>query len=297
MNKFFLFLVLLSAAFGGSFAWARLQERGKGASLESKRFLDHSFKPADYPLENRSFTIVIIGKNNGASVYRTLQSVFQQNYENFRVIYIDDGSQDGSFALVQDLVSNSSYALQVELIRNEQSEGTLANLYRTIHNCPDEEIIVVLDGQDWLSHEWVLQRLNAYYANPDLWMTYGQYREYPTFQLGASRPIRFQEWKEKGFRSYPFVFSHLKTFYASLFKQIRGDDLIDQGQFLSASTDLAYMLPLLEMAQDHFQYIPEILYISNRQFAQKEDRELQIRYEKWIRSLPPYAPLASCKTG
>lgn len=290
MGRLFLFLILVGVAFGASFSWARLQTKGKIISQEAPLFLDHGFTATSYPLENHPFVLVIIGKNNGASVSKTLDSVFQQNYDNFRVVYVDDGSQDGSFSLVQELISQSQHALQVQLVRNEQSEGFLACLYRTVHDCLDEEIVVVLQGEDWLAHEWVLQRLNAYYANPDLWMTYGQYREYPSFQLGASRPIRLADWKEKGFRSYPFTSFHLTTFYASLFKQIRGDDLTEQGKFFPAAFELAYMLPLLEMAQGHFQYIGEILYISNRQFGHKEDREQHLRVEKWIRSLPPYAP-------
>ncbi len=152
-----------------------------------------------------------------------------------------------------------------------------------MQGCLDEEIVIVLQGEDRLAHEWVLQRLNQYYADPDLWLTYGQFREYPSFQLGGCRPFT-----DHKFRSAPSSPYHLKTFYAALFKKIQEADLVFQGQFMS--TDFAYMMPLFEMAKDHFQWIPEILYLSNQ--APKEGRELQVRCEQYVRSLASYDPVS-----
>ncbi len=145
---------------------------------------------------------------------------------------------------------------------------------------------MILEGEDSLAHEWVLQRLNAYYADPDLWLTFGQYRDFPSYELGVCR-----DFSEGKVRMEPFVASHLKTFYAKLFKQIRESDFVCGGKFLAACADLAYMIPMLEMAHDHFSFIPDILYIQNRERVQKEDREVQIRAEKFVRALDPYPPL------
>ena len=81
----------------------------------------------------------------------------------------------------------------------------------------------------------------------------------------------------------------MKSFYAALFKKIREQDLVYQGQFFPASAELAYMVPLLEMAKDHLQFIPEVLYLSTG--VAKEDRELKARCESHIRSLTPYDPV------
>jgi len=261
-----------------------------GAKNESV-VLDNQFRPTDYPLEYCPFVIVIVGKNNGAWVSKTLSSVFSQNYTPYRLIYIDDASDDGSFDLAKDLINaNLSGAT---LVKNGETLGTLANLVRAIQSCQDEEIVVVLNGEDCLAHEWVLSRLNAYYANPDLWMTYGQSVSFPTFEPGSSRPFLVQDLKEGGFRSHPFVSSHLKTFYAALFNRINETDLIYQGQFLMAASDAAYMIPMLEMAKEHFQFIPEVLYISNQEALFREDREGNLRCEKFVRSLQPYPALVS----
>lgn len=284
--KAFFFLFFLCAAFAGSFTAARYYQAHKPHS-ELKKQTSVSFQAAPFAAKNRPFTIVITGMNNGASVAKTLNSVFNQNYDNFRVIYVDDASDDGSFDLVRDLVLDSPRLGQVNLVQNEKRLGPLANLYRAVQTCSAEEIVVVLNGEDWLAHEWVLQRLNAYYADPDLWLTYGQYCDFPTYQLGNCR-----EMKEGKVRNLPFLASHLKTFYAGLFKKVKESDLIYQGKFLPSCGELAYMIPMMEMAQNHFHFISEILYITNRQVVVKEDRELQMRCEKAIRSLDSYAPLA-----
>lgn len=285
MKKVVLFLFVLGLVFAGSFTAARMVEK---KSQDPEKFaLEARFKPVEFALKNRPFTVVIVGVNNGASVAKTLASVFSQNYENYRVVYIDDASDDGSFDLARDLIYDSGHVIQVNLVHNEARLGNLANIFRAVQTCQDDEIVVVLQGEDWLAHEWVLQRLNAYYADPDLWLTYGQYRDFPTYQLGICHEM------DQRFRSQPLTASHLKTFYAGLFKKIREADFIYSGKFLPVCAELAYMIPMLEMAKDHFHFIPEILYISNRQATYREDRELQMRCEKFIRALDPYPPLTA----
>lgn len=287
MRNVTLFFVLLTVVFVGSYVAARRIDT-KENEVEIGEATSR-FKAAPFTLNNLPFTLVIVGLNNGAYVGKTLSSVFSQNYENYRVVYIDDASDDGSFDLARDLIYDSSQLGQVTLVRNEERLGTLANVFRAVQSCKDEEIVVILQGEDWLAHEWVLQRLNAYYADPDLWLTYGQYRDYPTYELGSCH-----ECKEMNFRLQPFPSTHLKTFYAGLFKKIRESDFISSGKFLQGASDLAYMIPMLEMSRGHSHFIPEILYISNRGAVNvKEDRESQLRCEKFIRALDPYPELAA----
>jgi hypothetical protein len=48
---------------------------------------------------------------------------------------------------------------------------------------------------------------------------------------------------------------------------------------------------MLEMAKDHFQFVPDILSISNQRALGLESRDSQIRCERYIRSLKSYSPL------
>ena len=292
MRSFLFFLILIAAGFVagyGAARWKAIELISSKIASSSRTEKGREFRATQYPLENLPFCVVIIGRNNGANLEKTLESVFSQNYDNFRILYIDDASDDGSQDLASDLIFASRVFTKVQFHHNEQPLGMLSSLSRAVQGCENEEIVVVLNGEDWLAHEWVLQRLNQYYADPDLWVTYGQSRDYPTYQLGSARP--FQEGKT--IRGQPFGASHLKTFYAGLFKKINDADFKYKGEYFQGAADLAYMFPMLEMAKSHSQCLTDVLYICNRDSLKPEDRDMQSFYEKHIRSLQPYPELAS----
>ncbi len=59
--------------------------------------------------------------------------------------------------------------------------------------------------------------------------------------------------------------------------------------------DMAFMFPMLEMsAKKHFHFISDILYIYNVNNPINDHRvnsQLQNDLDKYIRAMPPYAPL------
>lgn len=276
MKKFVGRLLALGIVFLAAFYLGGL--RKESAAAKAPTLL---FAPSAYPKVNHPFVVLIVGSNNGAWLQKTLQSAFYQNYPNFRIIYIDDASDDGSFDLAKDLIQESSLIDQIMLLRNETKLGLAPNLARAIASCSPQEIVVVLGGEDWLAHEWVLSRLNQYYANPDLWMTYGQAKEYPSYTLGQAKIAD----ANVDPRRQPFFAGPLHSFYADLFQRINPEHLA-----YPAAVQQAYMLPMLEMAGAHATFIPEILYIANK-MGTKEQLELSQMCEKSIRSLGAYASI------
>ena len=65
------------------------------------------------------------------------------------------------------------------------------------------------------------------------------------------------------FRYFQPAPSHLRTFYAKLFKKIDKEDLCEDNNFYEYTYDLAMMFPMLEMAGERFQYISKYLYVYN----------------------------------
>lgn len=283
MRRIFPFLFLLLFIFGGSFL---LSQNVDVDFLNKKSALP--FAPAYFTLKNRPFTIIMVGYNNGAYVERALQSVFALNYDNFRLVYIDDASDDGSFEVAKDFICDSDHVTHVTLVRNDEHLGTLANVYRAVIGCPDDEIIVLLNGEDWFAHEWVLQRLNAHYEDANLWITLAQGIDYPSYHLAEKPHVKearkINEWG-----------SHLKSFYAALFKKVREEDFIYATKFLPECADLSLMSPMCEMADGHFRFIPEVLTVNNREAIKIKDSELIAKYESVIRSIQPYSPLITLR--
>jgi glycosyltransferase involved in cell wall biosynthesis len=114
----------------------------------------------------KPMVILIPSYNNRQWYEQNLESVCAQKYDNFRAIYVDDGSSDQTGPLVEQFLADHAVGHRIQLIRNPVRVGALENLYRCIHTCDDQEIVILLDGDDWLAHPRVLQTLDAVYADP-----------------------------------------------------------------------------------------------------------------------------------
>lgn len=240
------------------------------------------------------YLVVIIPSYNNAQWYqRNLDMLLAQNMHfcNWHALYIDDCSSDGTADLVAAYIEQHQAQNKIFLQRNHQRMGALANLYYATHDCPDEVIIVTYDGDDWFKDEFVLAYINQVYQNPDVWLTYGQYEEYPSGARGICLP--FPDWvhEQHAYRDVTWVSSHLRTFYAWLFKHIKKEDLLWEGEFFPMTWDLAIMFPMLEMAKEHAHYLDRILYVYNIQNPLndfKKDLNLMYKLHWYIRGKNKY---------
>jgi len=246
----------------------------------------------------KKIVVIIPSYNNRQWYARNLASVFAQDYnEEFRAIYIDDGSSDGTGELVQEYIAerNSGSGASLTLIHNSVRTGALQNLYNTIRDCADDEVVILLDGDDWLAHNGVLRAINEVYTDTDCWMTYGQYRSWPDNAIGLSKEMPYEIIKANGFREHGWCSSHLRSFYAWLFKLINKNDLLaPDGAFYQMAWDQAIMFPLLEMSGHRATFINEVLYIYNNANPINDckiDRELQRQLEMDIRGRARYRRL------
>lgn len=244
----------------------------------------------------KPFVVVIPSYNNAACYKQNLNSVLTQKYQNFRVIYIDDASPDGTGALVKEYLKKNDPDHRVSLIQNRKRVGALANKYKGAWLCDPKEILVDLDGDDWLAHKNVLTRLNETYSDPDVWVTYGQFIYHPCKSPGWAAEVPEEIVKSNDFRNYSWVTTALRTFYAGLFQKIKKEDLLFEGEFFSMASDLAFMFPIVEMAGKHCRFIDEVLYVYNvtttmNDIVKNPDKQLHLGWE--IRSRPKYAPVES----
>ncbi len=207
--------------------------------------------------------VIIPSYNNANYASENLLSVFTQNYNNYRVIYIDDCSSDATYANVLALVKQNNMEDRVQVIHNSERRLAMSNWYNAIHSCSDEEIIIHLDGDDKLANDHVLSKINSVYQNGDIWFTYGSY-ELSTNHRAGTGPYPEQIIKNNSFRRAELRMSHLRTHRAWLFKLIPLEDFLNGDQFFSVACDCAMEFPFIEMAsRGHFMHIPEVLYFYN----------------------------------
>jgi glycosyltransferase involved in cell wall biosynthesis len=244
------------------------------------------------------FVILICSYNNANYVKKNIYSAVNQNYNNFRVVYIDDASTDGTCDILKSFIHKNGWSSLVTVIKNETRKGgALANHYYAIHQeVLDNEIVLLLDGDDCLANRGVLTYLDRVYSHPnqEIWMTYGQFRGIQSGELGFCCQYPADVIRDHTFRQFVHFPSHLKTFYAWLFKKIKKEDLLYKGDFYKMTGDLAITLPLIEMAKNHYKFIPEVLYWYNEGNPISDHQrswDYQMELARYIRNLEPYQSL------
>ena len=245
--------------------------------------------------DNKDIRIIIPSYNNKDWYQKNLDSVVSQKYDNWHAIYINDCSSDQTGVLVAQYIVDNNVSDKITLINNTQRQGALYNLYYAIMQCPDNAIILTLDGDDWLAHDGVLARVDHEYSTADAWLTYGAFQGYPdsTF-LGGHKRVPAHIIKNNSIRRVEWYTTHLRTFYAWLFKRIKKEDLMYDDKFFEVTWDQAFMFPMVEMAATHARHIPEVLYVYNMATPLNDFKvrlRQQLAMEKVIRSKERYKPI------
>lgn len=216
----------------------------------------------DYPY----FYVVIPSYNNEKWCIENIESVAKQEYPYWQAVVIDDASQDKTGELVEAYVRKHHLHEKIHVIHNSQRHGMLSNIYHAVKQADPNWIVVTVDGDDTLNGTDVLCHLAEIYgSDSDVWLTYGNWQSNPKGERTTNcRPFPEHVLQKRLFRNYRFVSSHLRTFYAGLFQQIRAEDLMHKGKFFMATGDVAFMMPMLEMAsKGHIYFVRKILYNYN----------------------------------
>jgi len=205
------------------------------------------------------FKIVITVCNAEKYIEGCLNSIKKQTYTNFKCIIINDCSIDNTPRIIQEsIVDDKRFFLINNEIRKRALENNLIGINFLCDN--DEDIIVMIDGDDELSNSSVLDYLDLAYKNNYIWATYGQFE----YTLGGVGSCKYPGGIFKRKEMDKWYLSHLKTFKYFLFKLIQDKDLRDRnGEYFKFVTDIALFYPIAEMAGEHLKFIPEILYKYN----------------------------------
>jgi len=201
--------------------------------------------------------------NSDPWIEKALGSISGQNNPNWRCYIGDDLSTDSTYTFAKKFVGEDK---RFHLFKNKTKKYALKNIEDLIREASpdDEEIIVILDGDDWLSNKYVLDTLDKYYGDEAL-VTFGSFIEYPTGKIGSeSSAYPDLTVRENNFRKDVWRASHLKTLKHRVWKDIDPKDFLDiDGQYYKSSYDQAIMLPALELAANRSHFIKEVLCVYN----------------------------------
>jgi glycosyltransferase involved in cell wall biosynthesis len=217
-------------------------------------------------IRNR-FIIISTVYNKEKWIGFNVNSIKQQSYGNYLAAYAYDKSNDNTLDELYKHIGDDS-RFMINFNRDQDSQiSNFMDCYKRLKELnlvnPDD-IIVEVDADDWLLHPFVFDYLNQAYQDPNVWMTYGHYIEYPSGKTGGHFHMHLPD--SNNIRQNPFAYSHLKTYKAWLFDKVPREYLIDPrtGKYWKTTADFAMCMPMVEMAgKDRIIRFDQPVYVYN----------------------------------
>tara|TARA_R110002126_G_scaffold187448_3_gene336146 strand:- start:5595 stop:6329 length:735 start_codon:yes stop_codon:yes gene_type:complete len=242
----------------------------------------------------QNFKIITPVYNSEQWIKKCIDSVKAQSYSNFEHIIVDDCSTDNT---LQIAIAEAKGDPRFKVVKKDSRMGVMHSHVTGTEllgkDADPEDVFIHLDGDDWLAHDTVLQKVNEVYQQEGCWMTYGNYEATDgTAPVCASRAENLMI-RLHILQGWPF--SHLRTFKKFLWDKIKVESLLDsQGKMFTSACDVAILSPMLEMAGNRIQFIKDVLYVYNRENPLNEDKDHlddQVRCALEIAQQNPYKVL------
>ena len=241
------------------------------------------------------YFFLVCGRNCSKYIERCLSSIKKQTYQNYEVLITDDCSVDDTSDIVTAFLdSNKEFGKKCRFTKNETRKYILENQVTSINlkTIKEDDILIILDGDDCLTDENSLSVINQAYQNPMILATYGNYKHESNGKVRVNQAVA-GEFSRKNPRLY---ISHIRTFKKSVFNKIDDADLRDtDGNYFKVTADLAISFPIIELCgKERVGYIDDPILIYNDMNPEGDGvinlRE-QLRVDHYLRSKPIYSKL------
>ena len=208
--------------------------------------------------------IVIISpfRNAGDYLHKCIESVQQQDYDNYLHVLIDDGSDDPIEINEKNTV----------VITNTERKGCIRNQIEAIEQyTKEDDIVILLDGDDWLvNNNTIFHLYNDIYSR-GYEFTYGscwsQADNIPHIAQDYSTETKLNKSYRKELFNWNIPYSHLRTFLGSVFHndKINYDALKDKdGNWMMSGGDTPFFYELIEKIDPSKIYVvKDIIYNYN----------------------------------
>ncbi|HEX7155102.1 MAG TPA: glycosyltransferase family A protein [Thermoanaerobaculia bacterium] len=225
-------------------------------------------------------------------VAKCIASVRTQTYRSFEMYVTVDPCGDATFERALDAARGDA---RIHVTRNDRRQFAMENVVNAVARSGEDknDILVILDGDDWFATNRALETIAQTYREQDAWLTYGSW-------ISNVKPNdgRWPAYADDNFRAGPWRGTAVRTFKRWLWERIADRDLRDvDGSYFRVVEDQAYMLPMLEMATTrHARHISDVLMVYNRanpHCVGKVMRDDMYRAQDVIRARKPYPALTT----
>jgi len=258
----------------------------------------HEIDNSKKTIKENKFCFIIPSYNNEEWIIRNIKSILYQNYTNYHIYYTNDMSTDNTLEILNKLIKEYNLHKRITIYNNSTKLYQGLSRYQMYmnENIEDEDIIILLDGDDFLYNSYVLNKLNDLYNKKEVLMTYGKFiywtKENGFESIGSIKSFPNEIIKNKKYRQYPFISQHLRTMKKKLIKDINKNNFYDwNNDIIKCCTDLIESFHCLEKTNKHMNS-EEILLIYNKTNSikyenshyRKENVEYKKKIEKYIRN-------------
>jgi len=212
-------------------------------------------------MTEQKLVIVTTAYNCEDYIQRCLWSIQNQSYKNFECYIFNDISTDNTVEKCKEFLEADPRFLLIDNEKKRFQAGNYDYLIRESGLVQDEDIIVEVDGDDFLPDQDVFRRVCDYYSDGNTWLTYGQFviERNESFAKGFTTEANIED-----MRSERFTASHLRTWKAWLWNKIKQEDLLVDGLYPESASDVYFMFPMIEMCgKEHSKFVEDINYVYN----------------------------------
>ena len=200
-----------------------------------------------------------------------------------------DAPDEASKAVACDVAERRPDWCEKTVASFEKHLGVAGNMWRAIDFVrdfvSDDDIVAVYDADDMLLKGAIHEVVHAY-AKYGCLATYGSY-----IKASVGRKTRISQPYDSSanVRKDRWRGSHLKTFRGKLLKHLSEDLFQHEGRYLDAASDLALMIPVLELAGlDRVHHISEPIYHwRDNSDGHHSKRKVQLLCEAAVRAKKP----------
>lgn len=168
-------------------------------------------------------TVIIPSFNHSQYILTAIESVLGQDYKNFELIIVDDGSTDGT----RDLLRSRSFGSHVSLILNEQNRGQSAALNQALEIARGE-YICLLPSDDWYLPKKLSSQITKFETvDADVGVVYGRgYRYFSDLDstISVDLPMHRGRVLDKLIKDGNFVYPVTPMFRRECFNFARPDE-------------------------------------------------------------------------
>ena len=244
------------------------------------------------------FEVVVPSYNCMNWLPTCLGSIAMQDWPDVAVTVIDDASPDPTQpTFILGFCRERGWTAWL----NDDNMRMPRNLWRVLQGGGNpDDVIVLVDGDDWLPHSQVLDELAEVYTDPDVWLTWGSYTRWPDpdYMPNPALPWPPDVVAANSYRRHnsSTPFNHPLTFRRHLWERITRAELCDDdGVWFPAGYDAAIMFPMTELAgARHGRFLPRTLYVYNEGNPLSDGRTRPEACEyvhRVVRARPPRLPL------